>query len=188
MDEPSEGDEEDTEATSSYRVRPLRNENGLRAANHGICVSHPRKSSSVAPSASVQHDSSDSKASIDCRDESVSQPASLHSLAEIDECAASAAIARDSLGSASYYEGEKVDDFRFGVHIDPEQYDRACEIPLLSTQRPYMRAFHFAWASFFVAFFAWFAITPLLGEIQYSSTQSVAHSNLCFIDFSRPTS
>ena len=29
-----------------------------------------------------------------------------------------------------------------------------------------MRAFHASWFSFFVAFFAWFAITPLLSEVQ----------------------
>ena len=29
-----------------------------------------------------------------------------------------------------------------------------------------MRAFHASWFSFFVAFFTWFAVTPLLGEIK----------------------
>jgi NNP family nitrate/nitrite transporter-like MFS transporter len=32
-------------------------------------------------------------------------------------------------------------------------------------QRPHMAAFHCAWWAFFVAFFNWFAITPLLGQI-----------------------
>lgn len=31
-----------------------------------------------------------------------------------------------------------------------------------------MRAFHCAWYGFFVAFFSWFAVTPLLGEIRTS--------------------
>ncbi|KAL7535648.1 hypothetical protein ACHAXR_010773 [Thalassiosira sp. AJA248-18] len=34
--------------------------------------------------------------------------------------------------------------------------------------RPHMRAFHFAWFSFFFAFLAWFAIAPLLAEVQKS--------------------
>ena len=144
MEEPSEGDDDDTEVMSSYRVGPVRNESGQRAASHGINNdSRSRKSFSLAPSARDNMlGSSNSKASIDCRDESVSQSASHHTLAEIKDCEASAPIERDSLGSISYCEGEKVDDFRFGVHIDREQCDRACEIPLLSTQRPYMRAFH----------------------------------------------
>jgi NNP family nitrate/nitrite transporter-like MFS transporter len=31
-----------------------------------------------------------------------------------------------------------------------------------------MRAFHLSWWSFFIAFFIWFAIAPLLSEIQVS--------------------
>lgn len=52
--------------------------------------------------------------------------------------------------------------------VDASQEDRAVEIPVGSWARPHMRAFHLAWMSFFVAFFTWFAITPLLTEVQQS--------------------
>ena len=48
------------------------------------------------------------------------------------------------------------------------QGDRSVEIPLFTFARPHMRAFHFAWMSFFIAFFTWFAISPLLSEIAIS--------------------
>ena len=56
----------------------------------------------------------------------------------------------------------------YACRVDQTQDDRAVEIPLFSTARPHMRAFHFAWMSFFFAFLAWFSIAPLLGEIQTS--------------------
>lgn len=54
----------------------------------------------------------------------------------------------------------------YALNVDGTQDDRATAIPLLSFQRPHMRAFHLAWLSFFVAFFVWFAITPLVPEIR----------------------
>ena len=48
------------------------------------------------------------------------------------------------------------------------QSDRSVEIALFSWARHHMRAFHFAWGGFFIAFFAWFAISPLLSKIQVS--------------------
>jgi NNP family nitrate/nitrite transporter-like MFS transporter len=56
----------------------------------------------------------------------------------------------------------------YSVLVDPEKEDRAVEIALYSAARPHMRGFHFAWISFFVAFFAWFSITPLLSEVAAS--------------------
>eukprot|EP00526_Cylindrotheca_closterium_P025636 CAMPEP_0113615524 /NCGR_PEP_ID=MMETSP0017_2-20120614/7745_1 /TAXON_ID=2856 /ORGANISM="Cylindrotheca closterium" /LENGTH=74 /DNA_ID=CAMNT_0000524763 /DNA_START=92 /DNA_END=313 /DNA_ORIENTATION=+ /assembly_acc=CAM_ASM_000147 len=52
------------------------------------------------------------------------------------------------------------------LNVDPEQDDRATEIKLCNFSRPHMRAFHFSWLGFFIAFFIWFAIAPLLSEIK----------------------
>ena len=52
--------------------------------------------------------------------------------------------------------------------VDPDQEDRSVEISLYTAQRPHMRAFHYAWLGFFVAFFNWFGITPLLSEVSHS--------------------
>jgi len=52
------------------------------------------------------------------------------------------------------------------VAVDPDQDDKATEIKLCSFARPHMRAFHLSWWGFFIAFFIWFAIAPLLSEIQ----------------------
>ena len=45
---------------------------------------------------------------------------------------------------------------------------KATEIRVLSFKRPHMRAFHCSWISFFVSFFIWFAIVPLLPYIKDS--------------------
>lgn len=54
------------------------------------------------------------------------------------------------------------------ISVDPDQDDKATEIKLCSFARPHMRAFHCCWWAFFIAFFIWFAIAPLLSEIQDS--------------------
>ncbi|ETI35412.1 hypothetical protein F441_18121 [Phytophthora nicotianae CJ01A1] len=69
----------------------------------------------------------------------------------------------------------------FALFTDPLQADRATEIRLFSFARPHMRAFHFAWLSFFIAFFGWFSIPPLLPTIkkQLKLTQAqVDNSNI----------
>ena len=48
-------------------------------------------------------------------------------------------------------------------------------------KRPHMRAFHCAWICFFIAFFIWFAIAPLMPEVQISldlSKQQIWTSNI----------
>jgi MFS transporter, NNP family, nitrate/nitrite transporter len=54
----------------------------------------------------------------------------------------------------------------YGINIDKEQNDTGTEINLCSFTRPHMRAFHCCWWAFFIAFIIWFAVTPLLSEIQ----------------------
>jgi MFS transporter, NNP family, nitrate/nitrite transporter len=54
----------------------------------------------------------------------------------------------------------------YDVIVDRKQNDKSKEIKLCSVARPHMRAFHISWWSFFVAFIAWFAIVPLLPDIQ----------------------
>jgi len=56
----------------------------------------------------------------------------------------------------------------YSVDVDPDQEDRATEIKLCNFQRPHMRAFHMSWICFFLAFFIWFAISPLLLEVKNS--------------------
>ncbi|KAL7549315.1 hypothetical protein ACHAWF_012583 [Thalassiosira exigua] len=50
--------------------------------------------------------------------------------------------------------------------VDPNQNGKAYEIHLFNISRPHMRAFHCSWISFFMAFFVWFAIIPLLPFIE----------------------
>jgi NNP family nitrate/nitrite transporter-like MFS transporter len=52
------------------------------------------------------------------------------------------------------------------IEVDPDQDDKAKNIKLCSFARPHMRAFHMSWWGFFIAFFIWFAIAPLLSEIK----------------------
>jgi NNP family nitrate/nitrite transporter-like MFS transporter len=54
----------------------------------------------------------------------------------------------------------------YSLETDPDQDDKAKEIKLCNFARPHMRAFHCSWWGFFIAFFIWFAIAPLLSEIK----------------------
>jgi MFS transporter, NNP family, nitrate/nitrite transporter len=54
----------------------------------------------------------------------------------------------------------------YACNIDPDQDDKSTEIKLCNFSRPHMRAFHCSWFAFFIAFFIWFAIAPLLAEIR----------------------
>lgn len=69
----------------------------------------------------------------------------------------------------------------YALPVDPSQQDRATEIQLCSLKRPHMRAFHFAWWSYHVAFLMWFSISPLLKEVQKSldiSTEEIWTSSI----------
>ena len=70
----------------------------------------------------------------------------------------------------------------YAIHVDRTQDDRACEIAIFSFDRPHMRGFHLAWLGFFLGFFVWYAITPLLSEVQESLNLSKAEiwtSSIC---------
>ena len=57
-------------------------------------------------------------------------------------------------------------DDTYDVPVDPKQQDKATTFKLHSFRRPHMRAFHFAWFGFFMAFVSWFAFAPLMKEIK----------------------
>lgn len=61
-------------------------------------------------------------------------------------------------------EWKKYDTYH--CNVDPDQDDKATEIRMFTFARPHMRAFHVCWWSFFMAFFVWFAVSPLLPEIK----------------------
>jgi len=72
----------------------------------------------------------------------------------------------------------------YALKTDPNQKDKATEIKLCSFARPHMRAFHCSWWSFFIAFFIWFAIAPLLSEVKTSlqiSKEDIWTSNICSV-------
>ncbi|TMW68052.1 hypothetical protein Poli38472_007724 [Pythium oligandrum] len=73
---------------------------------------------------------------------------------------------------------------RYPIRVDPLQEDRAVEIKLLNCARPHMRAFHFAWVSFFIAFFGWFSIPPLMPTIKKQlklNADQVANANIASV-------
>lgn len=59
----------------------------------------------------------------------------------------------------------KFDGVYPNINTDPETC-KATEIKILSAARPHMRGFHSSWISFFLAFFCWFAIAPLLSTLR----------------------
>lgn len=75
------------------------------------------------------------------------------------------------------------------VAVDPNQDDKATEIKLCNFGRPHMRAFHCSWMAFFMAFFIWFAIAPLLPVIKSSpeeggiglNKQQIWTANICSV-------
>jgi len=72
----------------------------------------------------------------------------------------------------------------YHLNVDPNQGDKATEIKLCSFARPHMRAFHCSWWSFFIAFFIWFAIAPLLPEVKDTlniSKEDIWTSNICSV-------
>jgi NNP family nitrate/nitrite transporter-like MFS transporter len=65
-----------------------------------------------------------------------------------------------------------------------EHDDKATRIQLFSFSTPQMRAFHMTWVAFFVCFFAWFAVAPLMpvikGELGLNADQ-IANINIAAV-------
>ena len=61
---------------------------------------------------------------------------------------------------------------------------KATRIDLFSFSTPQMRAFHMSWLAFFVCFFAWFAVAPLMpvikGEFHLNGDQ-IANINIAAV-------
>src|ERR1700744_4531984 len=64
------------------------------------------------------------------------------------------------------------------------QSQKATRIDLFSLSTPQMRAFHLTWLAFFVCFFAWFAVAPLMpvikGEFHLTPDQ-IANINIAAV-------
>lgn len=62
--------------------------------------------------------------------------------------------------------------------------EKATKIDLFSFSTPQMRAFHVTWMAFFVCFFAWFAVAPLMpvikGEFGFTKAQ-IANMNIAAV-------
>lgn len=58
----------------------------------------------------------------------------------------------------------------FDLSVDDN--GKAKQLKIYSFKRPHMRAFHFAWASFFLTFFAWFALAPMQATIAENMTDT----------------
>eukprot|EP00581_Thalassiosira_minuscula_P016633 CAMPEP_0183725158 /NCGR_PEP_ID=MMETSP0737-20130205/19659_1 /TAXON_ID=385413 /ORGANISM="Thalassiosira miniscula, Strain CCMP1093" /LENGTH=493 /DNA_ID=CAMNT_0025956005 /DNA_START=89 /DNA_END=1570 /DNA_ORIENTATION=- len=83
-------------------------------------------------------------------------------------------------------DGQDDADDKYALRFDPVQDDKATELRLCTFARPHMRAFHFAWWSFFIAFFIWFAIAPLLPLIKDDlnlTSQDIWTTNICAVAF-----
>lgn len=87
--------------------------------------------------------------------------------------------------SVPYEEEENLGKiYEYTLKVDPNQDDRAAEIKLCSFARPHMRAFHCSWWSFFIAFFIWFSIAPLLNDVGDSlklDRTQIWTSNICSV-------
>ena len=79
------------------------------------------------------------------------------------------------------HEYENSEPGPFALAVDPDQQYKAKELKICSFARPHMRAFHYSWWSFFIAFFIWFSIAPLLPEVRITldlTKQEVWLSNI----------
>jgi NNP family nitrate/nitrite transporter-like MFS transporter len=71
--------------------------------------------------------------------------------------------------------------YDFGMDLDAK---KASRIQLFSFSTPQMRAFHMSWLGFFVCFFAWFAVAPLMPVIKKEfglSPDQIANINIAAV-------
>jgi len=59
---------------------------------------------------------------------------------------------------------DKIEERNFALPVNST--NKATELKILSFARPHMRAFHYSWWCFFIAFFCWFSIAPLLPAVK----------------------
>lgn len=55
---------------------------------------------------------------------------------------------------------------KFNYNVPVDEKNKAKVLKILSMHRPHSRAFNFSWIAFFLAFFGWFALSPLLKSIR----------------------
>lgn len=79
----------------------------------------------------------------------------------------------------------KAAKYNFNVPVD--ENNKAKVLKILNFSRPHSRGFHFAWFAFFLAFFGWFALSPLIKKIRddedvpWLNKGNVKNSNLIAI-------
>jgi NNP family nitrate/nitrite transporter-like MFS transporter len=71
-------------------------------------------------------------------------------------------VYQDPKATYQFTEKEPGKFYSGSMPVSPSEGFKATEIQLFSFARPHMRAFHFAWMSFFIAFVCWFAFAPLI--------------------------
>ena len=72
----------------------------------------------------------------------------------------------DTANSASPPTPVEDNDQKYVFSLPVDENSKATTLRIFSFARPHMRAFHFAWFSFFLAFFGWFALSPLQADIR----------------------
>lgn len=75
-------------------------------------------------------------------------------------------VSDDKLEEGAQFEEQEPAAKQFHLAVDTDQGNKATELKICSFKRPHMRAFHYSWWCFFIAFFIWFSIAPLLPEVQ----------------------
>src|SRR5690606_23292198 len=65
--------------------------------------------------------------------------------------------------------------------FEMSQSAKATQIRLMDFRSPQMRAFHMSWFAFFLCFFAWFGIAPLMKEVREEMSLTKDQIGWCII-------